>query len=172
MAMVAAACLPPGQFFAINSKQTLEWITSQGFPVTGAEMAALAARVGEHSVMGRVGGAPCLAVGMAEIFRQFAGGDRFADLWYHFAVMFEALFILTTLDAGTRIGRYLLSRSWVAKVFPRAQGSGYGANVLTSAAFVGGVGLLPDRGRDDPRVGSTPSGRCSASPISSWPPRR
>ncbi len=152
MAMVAAACLPPGQFFAINSKQTLEWITSQGFPVTGAEMAALAARVGEHSVMGRVGGAPCLAVGMAEIFRQFAGGDRFADLWYHFAVMFEALFILTTLDAGTRIGRYLLQDS-IAKVFPRAQGSGYGANVLTSAAFVGAWGYFLIAGVIDPAGG-------------------
>ncbi len=108
MAVIAAASLPPGQYFAVNSNKSLEWINQQGFPVTMHEMDALAARVGERSVLARTGGAPCLAVGMAGIFQRFLGGERLAGLWYHFAIMFEALFILTTLDAGTRVGRYLL----------------------------------------------------------------
>ena len=111
MAMVAAASLPPGQYFAINTNKSIEWISEQGFPVTAAEMQAVAERVGEKTVQARTGGAPCLAVGMAEIFRRFLGGERLAALWYHFALMFEALFILTTLDAGTRVGRYVLQDS-------------------------------------------------------------
>lgn len=149
MAMVAAASLPPGQFFAINTNQSLEWISSQGFPVTGAEMEELAQRVGEHSVIARTGGAPCLAVAMAEIFQRFLGGGTMAGLWYHFAIMFEALFILTTLDAGTRVGRYILQDA-LRRVAPRLSGSGWGANAITSFVFVGAWGYFVYAGVVDP----------------------
>jgi len=152
MAMVSAASLPPGQYFAINSRQTLEWVSAQGFPVTAAEMASLAARVGEKTVMGRTGGAPCLAVGMAEIFQKFLGGESLAALWYHFAIMFEALFILTTLDAGTRVGRYLLQDS-LSRIAPRLAGSGWGANAATSTAFVAAWGYFLYGGVVDPMGG-------------------
>ncbi|HUC44296.1 MAG TPA: carbon starvation CstA family protein [Candidatus Sulfotelmatobacter sp.] len=135
MAMIAAASLPPGQFFAINSKMTPAWITERGFPVTQAQMDTLAARVGEKTLMGRAGGSSSLAVGMASIFRDVAGGDRAVAVWYHFAVMFEVLFILTTLDAGTRVGRYLLQDA-LARASPRLAGGSWAANVSTSVAFV------------------------------------
>ncbi len=152
MALVAASSLPPGQYFAVNSKKSIEWINQQGFPVTTQEMQTLADRVGEKTVQGRTGGAPCLAVGMAEIFRRFLGGDRLAGLWYHFAIMFEALFILTTLDAGTRVGRYLLQDALVRAV-PRLSGSGWGANVVTSGAFVAAWGYFLYAGVIDPKGG-------------------
>jgi carbon starvation protein len=141
MALVAAASLPPGEYFAINTAKSLEWINAQGFPVTAEQMATLAASVGETTVQARTGGAPCLAVGMAEIFRRFLGGSAMAGLWYHFAIMFEALFILTTLDAGTRVGRYLLQDS-LQRVFPRLSGSGWRANTVTSALFVAAWGYF------------------------------
>lgn len=152
LALVAAASLPPGQYFAINSRHSVEWIQEQGFPVTSGEMQELADRVGEKSVQGRVGGAPCLAVGMAEIFRRFLGGDRFAGLWYHFAIMFEALFILTTLDAGTRVGRYLLQDA-VVRAVPRLAGSGWSATVVTSSVFVAAWGYFLYAGVLDPQGG-------------------
>lgn len=152
MALVAASSLPPGTYFAINSVETTEWITSQGFPVSPEQMQELADRVGEKTVQARVGGAPCLAVGMAEIFRQFIGGDRLAALWYHFAIMFEALFILTTLDAGTRVGRYLLQDA-AARVAPWLSGSGWLANGITSTAFVAAWGYFLIAGVLDPLGG-------------------
>ncbi|MBK6848620.1 MAG: carbon starvation protein A [Proteobacteria bacterium] len=152
MALIAAASLPPGQYFAINSSRPLEWITAQGFPVTAAQMQALATRVGETSVIGRTGGAPCLAVGMAEIFHRFLGGEALAALWYHFAIMFEALFILTTLDAGTRVGRYILQDA-LARLTPRLAGSGWLANGVTSALFVGAWGYFLYGGVIDPQGG-------------------
>ena len=152
MAMVAAAALPPGQYFAINSRQSLEWITAQGFPVTAQQMAELAVSVGEKTVAGRTGGAPCLAVGMAEIFHRFIGGPRLAALWYHFAIMFEALFILTTLDAGTRVGRYLLQDT-LSRIVPALSGSGWGGNVMTSCAFVAAWGYFLCAGVMDPQGG-------------------
>jgi carbon starvation protein len=154
MALVAAASLPPGQYFAINSPDavSLEWISQQGFAVTPGEMQELADRVGERSVLHRTGGAPCLAVGMAEIFHRFLGGKTMAGLWYHFAIMFEALFILTTLDAGTRVGRYILQDA-LARFFPKLAGSGWGANAVTSVAFVAAWGYFLYGGVIDPEGG-------------------
>ena len=149
MALVAAASLPPGEYFAINTSRSLEWISGQGFPVTAAQMAELATRVGEKTLQGRTGGAPCLAVGMAEVFARFLGGGRVAGLWYHFAIMFEALFILTTLDAGTRVGRYLLQDS-VQRVCPRLAARGWTANIVTSALFVAAWGYFLIGGVIDP----------------------
>jgi len=152
MAMIAAASLPPGQFFAINSRMTPEWITQHGFPVTSAEMQALAARFGETTLMGRAGGSSSLAVGMASIFGGVFGGERASALWYHFAVMFEVLFILTTLDAGTRVGRYLLQDA-LSRVAPRMAGGGWGANIASSALFVAAWGYFMVAGVIDPRGG-------------------
>jgi len=102
--------------------------------------------------MGRAGGSSSLAVGMAQVFRGVAGGDRATALWYHFAVMFEVLFILTTLDAGTRVGRYLLQDA-LARASPRLAGSGWGATVVTSAAFVALWGYFLVGGVLDPYGG-------------------
>ena len=112
MALIAACVMQPGEYFAINVKgapaEVTAAITSLGFPVTEPHMAQLAASVGEHSMIGRTGGAPTFALGMAHMFSGvFRGGTAMA-LWYHFAIMFEAMFILTTIDAGTRVGRFLL----------------------------------------------------------------
>jgi carbon starvation protein len=116
MALIAACALHPGVFFAVNSpagivgaapEAAVQTITNWGFPVTTSEMHALAAEVGEHTLFARTGGAPSLALGMAQIFGSF-GGERILGFWYHFAIMFEALFILTIIDAGTRVGRFML----------------------------------------------------------------
>ncbi len=113
MAMIAACVLEPGVFFAINSPaaalgaDAAQTITSWGFPVTAEKMSALATQMGEHTLFSRTGGAPSLAVGMATIFSS-AFGANMLSMWYHFAIMFEAIFILTTLDAGTRVARFML----------------------------------------------------------------
>ena len=121
MAMVAAASLQPGVFFAVNSppgavgatpQAAVHTITQWGFPVTAATMTHLAASVGEKTLFGRTGGAPSLALGMAQIFGNVFGKSGFSQgllsFWYHFAILFEALFILTIIDAGTRVGRFML----------------------------------------------------------------
>ena len=117
MAMVAATVLRPGVYFAINSpagvvgpspETAAATISSWGFPVTQPQMADLATRVGEITLFNRTGGAPSLAVGMAQIFSHTLGMGGLEAIWYHFAIMFEALFILTMLDAGTRVGRFML----------------------------------------------------------------
>jgi carbon starvation protein len=117
MALIAACALTPGVYFAINAPASALGTTAQsaaaaiagwGFVVTPAEIETLAKQVGESSLLSRTGGAPSLAVGMAHIFSRVLGGRDAMALWYHFAIMFEALFILTTVDAGTRVGRFML----------------------------------------------------------------
>src|SRR5205807_1599032 len=117
MATVAACVLEPGTYFAINSpagiasqlpETAARTITGWGFPVTADTMATLARTVGEQTLFNRTGGAPAFAVGMAHIFSGILGGPAVMAIWYHFALMFEALFILTVLDAGTRVGRFML----------------------------------------------------------------
>jgi carbon starvation protein len=117
MAMIAACVLQPGVFFAVNSPAgvvgatpdaAVATISAWGFPVETATMAALAKDVGEESLFYRTGGAPSLALGMAHIFAASGGGKAILGFWYHFAIMFEALFILTIIDAGTRVGRFML----------------------------------------------------------------
>ena len=117
MAMIAACVLQPGVYFAVNSpagivgttpETAVATITSWGFPVTAQEMADLSREVGEQTLFYRTGGAPSLALGMAHIFASSGGGRAILAFWYHFAIMFEALFILTVIDAGTRVGRFML----------------------------------------------------------------
>ncbi len=117
MAMVAASVMPPGVYFAVNAPAgiagktpaaAVATISGWGFPVTAPQMTELARNVGEVTLFGRTGGAPSLALGMAHIFSASGGGAALMAFWYHFAIMFEALFILTILDAGTRVGRFML----------------------------------------------------------------
>jgi carbon starvation protein len=117
MAMIGASVIHPGVYFAMNSsagligtgaEQAAQVISSWGFVVTPAEITQMAKDVGENSIMSRTGGAPTLAVGMASILSSFLGGKTLMGIWYHFAILFEALFILTTVDAGTRVLRFMI----------------------------------------------------------------
>ena len=144
MAMVAACAMPPGIYFAINSPPSIvgslgdtaaATISGWGYPLQAQTMTDLAHKVGELTLWNRAGGAPSLAVGMAQIFSSTIGGERLLSIWYHFAIMFEALFILTVLDAGTRVGRFMVQdlggRIW--KPFGR---TGWMPGILLSSAII------------------------------------
>jgi len=162
MAMVAATVLRPGFYFAVNSpagavgatpEAAVATISGWGYPVTAQEMADLAHRVGEITLFNRTGGAPSLAVGMAQIFSHTLGMGRLEAIWYHFAIMFEALFILTVLDAGTRVGRFML-QELLGHVAPRlGRTNWYPGVVLTSALIVGAWGYFLLGGVRDPLGG-------------------
>src|SRR5271168_3789328 len=162
MAMIAACAMTPGVYFAINSPASIvgttpeaaaATISSWGYPLTSETMTRLAHSVGEQTLLNRAGGAPSLAVGMAQIFSSTIGGDRLLSIWYHFAIMFEALFILTVLDAGTRVGRFMVQelggRVW--KPFAR---TGWMPGILLSSGIIVGMwGYFLYQGVIDPLGG-------------------
>jgi carbon starvation protein len=162
MAMVAACALSPGVYFAINSPagivgKTAEaasaTIRSWGFAVDPQTMANLAQRVGERTLLDRTGGAPSLAVGMAQIFSGTIGGDRLLSIWYHFAIMFEALFILTVLDAGTRVGRFMVQELGGHIWRPLGQRGWLPGILLSSGLMCGAWGYFLWQGVQDPLGG-------------------
>jgi carbon starvation protein len=157
MALVAASVLPPGQYFAINAKgapsEVVATVSAAGFPVTEPEMKQLAAELGESTMFGRAGGAPTFAVGMAYMFSRITANPTALALWYHFAIMFEALFILTTLDAGTRVGRFLLQDLLGQAWRPLGNTRSWSANIFTSALLVAAWGWFLYQGVLDPLGG-------------------
>ncbi|HEX9280063.1 MAG TPA: carbon starvation CstA family protein [Gemmatimonadales bacterium] len=161
MAMIAACTLDPGVYFAMNTTpaalaQASHVLGTAGFVVTPDAMRQLAQAMGEQTLIARTGGAPSLAVGMAHIFAgvtSVLGGKTLTALWYHFAIMFEALFILTTIDAGTRVGRFMLQEI-LGHVWPRfGATSWYPSVIVASAAIVAGWGYFLYQGVVDPLGG-------------------
>jgi carbon starvation protein len=166
MALVAACALEPGQYFAINAgaakvartdasqrPAVVAMITKEsGFPVTVDEMTKLADDIHEPTMFGRAGGAPTFAVGMAHMFAR-AFGPGLMAFWYHFAIMFEALFILTTIDAGTRVGRFILQDFLGGIWKPLGNTRSWTANVFASAVLVGAWGYFLYQGVIDPLGG-------------------
>jgi carbon starvation protein len=162
MAMVAACALTPGVYFAINSpagivgatpEAAAATISSWGYALDPQIMRQLAQTVGEQTLLNRAGGAPSLALGMAQIFSSTIGGNRLLGIWYHFAIMFEALFILTVLDAGTRVGRFMVQdlggRLWK----PLGEKSSYASILISSALIVAAWGHFLYQGVVDPLGG-------------------
>lgn len=156
LALIAACTLPPATYFSINMKglpaDTVAKVSALGYHTSVEQMNNLAALLGEKNLFGRVGGAPTLAVGMAQVFSSIFNGAGLA-LWYHFAIMFEALFILTTLDAGTRVGRYLMQDILGFFWKPLGQTQKIGPSWLASALMVGAWGCFLIQGVRDPLGG-------------------
>jgi carbon starvation protein len=157
MAMIAACVLQPGEYFAINTKgapaEVVAKVSASGFPVTEMEMQKLAAKLGESTMFNRAGGAPTFAVGMAHMFARVSASPTALGLWYHFAIMFEALFILTTIDAGTRVGRFLLQDFLGALWPPLGNTRSWSANVFASVLLVAAWGWFLYEGVIDPLGG-------------------
>jgi len=162
MALVAATTLEPGLYFALNSPAALigttpdsaaAAISNWGFAITPDMLRQAAADVGEGTILSRTGGAPTLAVGMAEILSSAIGGKAMMAFWYHFAILFEALFILTTIDAGTRVARFMIQDliGTVAPVFRDTRS--WTANVVATTVAVTGWGYFLYQGVVDPLGG-------------------
>ncbi|HEY1792705.1 MAG TPA: carbon starvation CstA family protein [Opitutaceae bacterium] len=157
MAVISACAMAPGEYFAINMKGAAAAVTAKvtalGFPVTAADMASLAAGVGEKTMVGRAGGAPTFALGMAQMLSGVLHSHAALAVWYHFAIMFEALFILTTIDAGTRVGRFLVQDLLGLAWRPLADTRSPVGNVGATAVFVAAWGWFLYQGVIDPLGG-------------------
>lgn len=162
MAMIAACVLEPGVYFAMNSAPALIGVTpdsaaaaisSWGFAVTPETLSGVATEVGEKTILSRTGGAPTLAVGMAHILSSAVGGSALRSFWYHFAILFEALFILTTIDAGTRVARFMI-QDLVGAFFPAFGNTrAWAPNLAATAIAVSGWGYFLYQGVIDPLGG-------------------
>ncbi|KTT72848.1 carbon starvation CstA family protein [Sphingomonas sanguinis] len=162
MALVAASILDPGVYFAMNAPAAVlgtdpasaaAAVTAMGFPISADTLAQVAKDVGEHTIISRAGGAPTLAVAMAEIFSHVFGGQAMKAFWYHFAILFEALFILTAVDAGTRAGRFML-QDLIGLVVPSFRGSSKVApGLIATALCVAAWGFFLYQGVTDPLGG-------------------
>ncbi|RZL98391.1 MAG: carbon starvation protein A, partial [Sphingomonas sp.] len=162
MALVGASILDPGLYFAMNSPAAIVGaspdtaaaaVTAMGFPITPAALAQAARDVGEATVISRTGGAPTLAVAMAEIFSHVLGGQAMKAFWYHFAILFEALFILTAVDAGTRAGRFML-QDLFGLVSPRFRDTtAWAPGLAATAVCVAAWGFFLHQGVTDPLGG-------------------
>jgi carbon starvation protein len=162
MALVAATTLEPGLYFALNSPAAIigttpetaaAAISSWGFTVTPDMLKEAATNVGESTILSRTGGAPTLAVGMAEILSSAIGGKAMMAFWYHFAILFEALFILTTIDAGTRVARFMI-QDLIGSFTPIFRDTrSWTANVVATTIAVAGWGYFLYQGVVDPLGG-------------------
>ena len=162
MALVAACVLDPGVYFAMNAPAALigttvdsaaQAISSWGFSITPDVLAATAKDIGETTLLSRAGGAPTLAVGMAQILHGLFGGQGMLAFWYHYAILFEALFILTTIDAGTRVARFMIQELLGMAYAPFRRTESWGANVACTALAVAGWGWFLVQGVSDPLGG-------------------
>ncbi|MFF2450727.1 carbon starvation CstA family protein [Neobacillus sp. NPDC058068] len=162
MAMIAACVLHPGVYFAINSPaaligtdvvQAATTVSSWGFTVTPEDLSTIAKHVGEQTILSRTGGAPTLAIGMAVIFSNVIGGKALMAFWYHFAILFEALFILTTIDAGTRVGRFMIQDLLGTVYKPFAKTDSLIPNIIATALCVLFWGYFLYQGVIDPLGG-------------------
>jgi carbon starvation protein CstA len=162
MALIAACVLDPGLYFALNSPAALigttaesaaQAISSWGFVITPEVLTASAAEIGESSVLSRTGGAPTLAVGMAQILHGMIGGSGMMAFWYHYAILFEALFILTTLDAGTRVARFMIQEVIGVVYAPFRRTESWTANIVCTGIAVSGWGWFLYQGVVDPLGG-------------------
>jgi carbon starvation protein len=162
MAMVAASILDPGLYYAMNAPAGLVGATAQsaaqavsnlGFTITPDQLQSAARAVEESTLVARTGGAPTLAIGMSQIFSDFLGGATLRAFWYHFAIMFEALFILTTVDAGTRVGRFMLQDALGNVWKPIGRVSWRPSLWATSAVVVGAWGYFLYTGVTNPLGG-------------------
>ncbi|MDQ1232216.1 carbon starvation CstA family protein [Sphingomonas sp. SORGH_AS_0879] len=162
MALVAASILDPGVYFAMNAPAAVlgtdpasaaAAVTAMGFPISPETLTQVAKDVGEHTIISRAGGAPTLAVAMAEIFSHLFGGQAMKAFWYHFAILFEALFILTAVDAGTRAGRFML-QDLIGLVVPSFRGSSKVApGLIATGLCVAAWGFFLYQGVTDPLGG-------------------
>jgi carbon starvation protein len=162
IALIAACILTPGIYFAMNSPASVigtnatsaaTAISHFGFTITPEALTTLAAKIGETSILSRTGGAPTLAVGMAQIFSTIIGGKEWMAFWYHFAILFEAVFILTTIDAGTRVGRFIFQDLLGRFSSSLGKTEWYPANLLASGMIVAAWGYFLYQGVIDPLGG-------------------
>ncbi|WP_275576129.1 carbon starvation CstA family protein, partial [Aquitalea magnusonii] len=162
MALIAACVLDPGVYFAMNSPAAVigktavdaaQVISSWGFVITPDVLTQMAKDVGETTILSRAGGAPTLAVGMAHILSGVIGGKTMMAFWYHFAILFEALFILTTIDAGTRVLRFMIQDLLGIFIKPMANTESWGANLTATGLAVAGWGYFLYQGVVDPLGG-------------------
>ncbi|MEG8221504.1 carbon starvation protein A [Sphingomonas sp. HH69] len=162
MALVGASILDPGIYFTMNSPGAIigtdaasasAAVTAMGFPISADLITQTAKDVGEHSIISRTGGAPTLAVAMAEIFSHVVGGPAMKAFWYHFAILFEALFILTAVDAGTRAGRFMLQDLIALAVPSFKESKSHVPGIVATALTVAAWGFFLYQGVTDPLGG-------------------